>query len=138
MLKQTETKIKLLKPNVQEVTKKWLDLCEKEGLEILVYCTLRTHAEQQSLYEQGRTKPGKIVTNAQAGFSYHNYGVALDFVPMYKGEAQWSNIPLYMKAIKLAESVGFESGCYFKIKDYPHLQYPDGKSLTQLRSEYKK
>ncbi len=40
---------------------------------------LRTIAEQDALYAQGRTKPGKIVTNARGGSSYHNYGVAIDF-----------------------------------------------------------
>lgn len=40
--------------------------------------TLRTFAEQTALYQQGRTKPGQKVTNASAGMSFHNYGLAID------------------------------------------------------------
>lgn len=42
--------------------------------------TLRTFAEQNSLYAQGRSKAGKRVTNARGGQSYHNYGMAIDIV----------------------------------------------------------
>lgn len=42
---------------------------------------LRTFAQQQALYDQGRTTPGNIVTKAKAGQSYHNYGLAIDCVP---------------------------------------------------------
>ena len=42
--------------------------------------TLRTFAEQDVLYAQGRSKPGKVVTNAKGGQSYHNYGLAIDIV----------------------------------------------------------
>ena len=34
--------------------------------------TLRTFAEQDKLFAQGRTAPGKIVTRARGGQSYHN------------------------------------------------------------------
>ncbi len=42
--------------------------------------TLRTAAEQNELYAQGRTKPGSIVTYAKAGQSMHNFGLACDIV----------------------------------------------------------
>mgnify|MGYP002477972077 CR=1 FL=1 len=42
--------------------------------------TLRTDAEQDALYAIGRTKPGKVVTNARGGESLHNYGLAIDIV----------------------------------------------------------
>lgn len=40
--------------------------------------TLRTFAEQTAIYNQGRSTPGPIVTNAKAGYSFHNYGLAID------------------------------------------------------------
>lgn len=43
---------------------------------------IRTFTEQADLFAQGRTKPGKIVTKARAGMSYHNYGLAMDGVLM--------------------------------------------------------
>lgn len=39
---------------------------------------LRTDEQQNELYAKGRTKQGNIVTNAKAGQSYHNYGLAVD------------------------------------------------------------
>src|ERR1035437_10098898 len=38
----------------------------------LISCTYRSNDEQTMLYNQGRTTPGKIVTNAKAGQSKHN------------------------------------------------------------------
>jgi len=46
--------------------------------------TLRTHAEQDKLYAQGRTVKGSIVTNARGGQSYHNYGLAIDICLLSK------------------------------------------------------
>jgi hypothetical protein len=39
---------------------------------------VRTFAEQDALYAQGRTRKGLRVTNAKGGQSYHNYGLAAD------------------------------------------------------------
>lgn len=49
------------------------------GVPIVITQGLRTIAEQNALYAQGRSKPGPIVTNAKGGTSYHNYGLAFDF-----------------------------------------------------------
>src|SRR5665213_2098850 len=57
--------------------------------------SLRTFEESDKLYQEGRTTPGEIVTKAQAGQSYHNYGLAFDFglkingVPSYKVDDNW-------------------------------------------------
>ena len=41
-------------------------------IKIRIVQSLRTIEEQNELFAQGRTKPGKIVTNAKGGSSYHN------------------------------------------------------------------
>jgi hypothetical protein len=38
--------------------------------------------EQAALYAKGRTSGGRIVTKAKPGQSYHNYGLAFDWVPI--------------------------------------------------------
>lgn len=43
--------------------------------------TYRSPERQNALYRQGRTEPGKKVTNAQAWQSPHQFGLAADFVP---------------------------------------------------------
>ena len=55
----------------------WLKECEKQGHNILITSTFRDFESQNALYALGRTKPGRKVTNAKAGQSFHNYRVAL-------------------------------------------------------------
>lgn len=53
----------------------------------------RTFPDQQAIYSQGRTKPGAIVTNAAAGESLHNYGLAVDFCLILDGkEVSWDTL----------------------------------------------
>src|SRR5699024_11562486 len=52
----------------------------KKGLYIMFSDGNRTAAQQNALYAQGRTKQGKIVTNARTGQSHHNYGVSFDMI----------------------------------------------------------
>jgi peptidoglycan L-alanyl-D-glutamate endopeptidase CwlK len=68
-----------------------------QGINILVICTARSNAEQEELYAQGRTRPGKIVTRARGGQSKHNVlgadgqpaAEALDIVPLRHGKPLW-------------------------------------------------
>lgn len=110
----------------------WLGECAQAGLEILVTCTLRSDAEQDALYAQGRTKPGKIITNARAGQSAHNYGLALDFVPMINGKPEWTGKhPAWKQAIAIAQKCGIESLANNpKFKELAHLQLPNWRDLA--------
>ncbi|WP_412177972.1 M15 family metallopeptidase [Paenibacillus terrae] len=56
-----------------------IDFAYACGVPIVITQGLRTIDEQNGLYAQGRAKPGQIVTNARGGYSYHNFGVAIDF-----------------------------------------------------------
>ena len=57
---------------------------------------LRSSARQAELYAQGRSKPGKIVTNAKPGQSWHQYGLAIDFCLIIDGkEASWNMVTDY-------------------------------------------
>ncbi len=48
------------------------------GLVPYIHEGFRSEQRQAELYAQGRTAPGKIVTNAKPGQSIHNYGKAAD------------------------------------------------------------
>jgi peptidoglycan L-alanyl-D-glutamate endopeptidase CwlK len=111
----------------------WLDACKAQGLELLVTSTLRTKEEQDALYAIGRTKPGKRVTNAKAGQSAHNFGFALDFVPLVHGKPEWTGKhPDWSRAGKLAASYGLEwAGGWTKFKELAHVQIPGWKGLVQ-------
>ena len=85
---------------------------------------LRTWAEQQALYEEGRTVPGRIVTDAQPGASYHNYGLAIDIVPMTALGPDWNKThPVWQRLISVGTSLGLTAGAQFRsFPDWPHFQ----------------
>lgn len=68
----------LLYPPFLEKLLETLAGCRAAGQDYWATSGTRTMAEQAALYFQGRTAPGKIVTNARPGMSLHNYGIAVD------------------------------------------------------------
>lgn len=131
-----------LTPLVQGMAEQWLALCAERGYDVLVTQTRRSFDEQGRLYAQGRTTPGKVVTNARPGDSLHNYDCALDFVPMRHGKPVWGSSTtedrgLWYAIGSLAEAIGFEwSGRWTgKLRELCHIQFTSGKTLDQLKKE---
>lgn len=125
-------KLEDLRPEFRARVEQWRDQCRAANLDILIYCTLRNLQEQADLYAMGRTKPGKIVTNASPGQSAHNYGLALDFVPMLAGRPQWNNKKLYNRAIDLAEGCALVSLRNSTFPEMAHLEMPSWRSHVAL------
>lgn len=105
--------------------------------------TLRTIKEQDELYQIGRTKPGKIVTNAKGGQSYHNFGLAIDLVLIIDGkDASWDintdfdgdGLNDWMECVSIFKKYGYKWGGEWKFKDSPHFQKTFGMSLAALNS----
>jgi peptidoglycan LD-endopeptidase CwlK len=98
------------------------------GTYLLVVSGLRTAAEQNALYAQGRNgAPGHIVTNARAGYSMHNYGLAVDVVPYLSGklgQLNWdSNTPQFRAMVAALEAQGLVWGGEWKtFPDPDHFQ----------------
>jgi hypothetical protein len=90
----------------------------------------RTMAEQRNIYAQGRTKPGKVVSNAKPGQSAHNFGYAVDVWPMKEDDFDWgANGSLFKTMADIAVSLGLTAGFYFKsIHDAPHVESPKWKA----------
>lgn len=85
----TQTRIAKLHPSVRNEVTKIIQECDKAltgRATVRITQGLRTFAEQDALYQQGRTKPGKKVTNAKAGQSIHNYGFAVDICLIIDGK----------------------------------------------------
>lgn len=149
---KTLERIKLLHPKLrQEVSSIYDEIVESlSGKAICRFAyTLRTFAEQDALYAQGRTKPGAIVTKAKAGQSYHNYGLAIDIVLLVDkdgngsfetaswdtktdfdvdGKSDWQEI------VAIFKRHGFEWGGDWKFSDLPHFQKTFGKSIADLQA----
>ena len=74
--------IDTLAPAFQRQVRGWVTEMINSKIPPLIYCGRRTMEEQAALYKIGRSVKGKIVTNARPGESYHNYGLAFDWVPL--------------------------------------------------------
>lgn len=146
MDKITLDRIQLLHPALREEANKiYADICAAmpEGVVCRFTHTLRTNAEQDALYAIGRSKPGQTVTDARGGESYHNYGLAIDFVILSNGAPIWDpkrdinkdGKSEWLAVIKIFESYGWESGYYWKKRvDPPHVQKTFGKTIAQLKA----
>ncbi len=62
-----------------------LKQCAKKEIYLIITQGFRSKAEQDALYAQGRTKKGKIVTNAKGSdySSQHQWGIAFDIALKY-------------------------------------------------------
>lgn len=127
-----------LLPGVCAMCRQFIEKCKEQGIAILITSTYRDMESQTALYEQGRTKPGKIVTNAKCGQSFHNYRCAFDFVPLVNGKAIWDDISLITQCGEIGESVGLTwAGRWVTFKELLHFQYSE-KPLAQLQSEFRR
>lgn len=124
--------IETLEPEFAERVKLLLaGIKSLSGRDWVITSGRRTIAYQNELYAQGRTAPGKVVTNAKGGQSPHNFGLAADLAPLKNGNIWW-NAPrqVWQQMADLAVEIGLTSGFYFKtIFDAPHVEDPNWKTV---------
>jgi peptidoglycan L-alanyl-D-glutamate endopeptidase CwlK len=127
-----------LHPLMQPMVTRLLADARAAGIDLLVTCTYRSNAEQAALYAIGRTKPGRIVTNAKPGRSNHNTtqngkpaALAVDVVPLRDGKSVWAaSDPVWKKVGEIGEKVGLEwAGRWKTFREYPHFQHPDARNV---------
>lgn len=143
----TLQRLELLHPKIKDAVSAALNSCLAFGIEVRIVQGLRTFAEQDILYSQGRTTAGPIVTNARGGQSPHNFGLAIDFCIRHKdgtvsfdmhedltsdGIADWNQV------VKEFKKFSFEWGGDWKgrLADNDHVELLFGKSLVQLLAMY--
>lgn len=118
-----------LDPVVAKKCRAFIAACKKEGIEVLITSTYRDMESQAEIYAQGRTRPGRIVTYAKPGHSFHNWRVAFDFVPIVNGKAQWNDARTFRRCRQIGEALGLE-GLKFEMA---HLQFTGGLNLADFR-----
>ena len=147
----TKNRIAKLHPSVRnEVTTiiQECDIALTGRAKVRVTQGLRTFAEQDALYQQGRTTAGKKVTNAKAGQSVHNYGFAVDICLIIDGKVaswettkDWDNdkIADWYECVKIFAKHGWEWGGNWKtFKDLPHFDkrnFNSWKKLSKLKQD---
>jgi peptidoglycan LD-endopeptidase CwlK len=139
---RSEKAIATLHERVRPYARALIHAAAAQGIRIIVTSALRTYEQQNELYAQGRSKPGKIVTGARGGYSNHNFGLAFD-VTIFKGvEPVWES-PAYKAVGALGRSLGLEwGGDWQSFKDEPHFQLrpqwaaglPEREMLAHLRT----
>lgn len=151
----TALRIKKLHPKIRDDVKFLIELAEENlppYIAVRIVQGLRTIEQQNALYAQGRTKPGKIVTNARGGSSYHNYGLAMDFAILVdedkdgdfdilswdiKKDNDKDGIADWLEVVNVFEKAGWQwGGKWSSIKDFPHLQKTFGYTWRELLGKY--
>lgn len=128
-------KIEDLHPKVQAMCNEFVKKCDEAGIDVLITSTYRDNASQNALYAQGRTTPGKKVTNAPAGKSWHNWRVAFDFVPVVHGKAQWNDTATFNKCGEIGELCGLEwAGRWKSFRELAHMQFTGGLKLADFQN----
>lgn len=141
--------LKDLHPKVREAAEKLQKAADKRltgNYKMLITQGFRTMEEQAAIYAQGRTKPGPKVSMAPAGYSPHNYGLAIDFALVTKDgkKAIWdANTDFdgdkradWLEIVDEAKKLGFEWGGDWTggFVDRPHLQMMFGLTIKDLRA----
>jgi hypothetical protein len=118
----SEKKLARVKPDLARVARRASEISTRA---FQIVQGARTQAEQNSIYAQGRTKPGKIVTWTKK--SRHIGGNAVDFAALVGGKISWDTkyYPAIVDAFKQAArelKVGIEAGFDWKTRDWGHIQ----------------
>jgi hypothetical protein len=102
--------------------------CKAKGIELAVVEGYRTRAKQSEYQSLG-----KKFTRTGAGKSKHQYGLAVDLVPIVNGKAQWHNKALWLKIGVVGERLGLRwGGRWRKLYDPGHFEWTGGLEPEDL------
>ena len=148
MDKITEQRINILHPSIREEVKGLVNEANKaltSHSQVRIVQGTRTFEEQATLYAQGRTKPGNKVTDAKAGQSYHNYGLAIDFCLLIDDkEISWDTVKDFdgdgaadwLEVARIFTKANYKWGKAFN--DLPHFERTFGYNWRDLLKKYDK
>ena len=163
-----------LYPEMRARVDEFLTHCQACRFDVLIYCAKRSLEDQARLFRNGRSigliwakadelserfgRPDlseilmnvgpqygeRIVTNAAPGQSTHNYGLAVDGVPMIGGKPLWTtdshdDMQVWNQYGTMATGAGLEwAGHWTSFREYPHLQLPgyDWRDLITGREQW--
>ncbi|OGL73892.1 hypothetical protein A3C96_01460 [Candidatus Uhrbacteria bacterium RIFCSPHIGHO2_02_FULL_60_10] len=107
-----------------QVRKCFLPAAAVYDFDLRITSSFRSRAEQDRLYEQGRTVNGHIVTEVAGGRSLHNYGFAVDVVDRWRGyDINWAQLDRIADWCRLLQN---EEG------DQAHFSHRAGLSIEDF------
>jgi len=168
-----------LRPEMKKKLAELLKNCRAKGIEMRASDGLRTPLEQARLWRQSRSseqisakikelqdagavylagvlsaigrQSGPDVTGAIPGYSWHQWGEAVDCFWLVDGKAEWSltrkvgGLNGYVVYANEAEKLGLTAGGHWpRRKDWPHVQLRsangpgDAMTLLQIDAEMQK
>lgn len=116
----------LLAPGFASRVEQALDECHRAGYPVFVFEGWRSPERQAALVQQN--KPDRTVTNATPGFSFHQYGLAVDLA--YGGPGKWHWQGDFDKPGAIFKSHGFDPPPSF---EKGHMQISNGFTINQIR-----
>ncbi len=132
----------LLAPFVKARLDLALENLKKQGVNAHVFEAYRSPQRQDQLYAQGRTTPGKVVTKSKGYFSFHQFGLAVDWAGL-DDNGEWTWAIDYRPIIDECKRQGFTSlepmerahveiNCGLSVKDIYMLFMKNGGSMVLL------
>jgi peptidoglycan L-alanyl-D-glutamate endopeptidase CwlK len=120
--KSTE-KLLTCDPSIIQVCQKAIKL-----IDFTVVCGHRSNEEQDRLYAQGRTEPGRIVTYKKGGESIHN-GLPSQAIDLAPWPIDWNDLARFGELAGVIKTLAHQmvvpimwGGDWPNFKDYPHFQ----------------
>lgn len=123
----SEERIETLHPVFREKARKFVELLEKSSeYRWRVTSAFRSLDEQKKLHDAYTANPSRAAIASAPGLSFHNYGLAIDVLPMSDDfkrilnitTAEWQPVGIIAKAL------GLTWGGDFKTRtDRPHVEY---------------
>ncbi len=104
--------------------------CKSKGITLVVVESFRTSSKQNEYKSMGEK-----YTRSKGGRSKHQYGLAIDVVPIVDSAAQWHNKALWKRIGVVGEQLGLRWGGRWRhLYDPGHFEWTGGLSMAQLAS----
>jgi hypothetical protein len=117
-----------LHPYFRDRVFKLIENCKAKGINLVVVESYRTHAKQSEYFQMGRK-----YTRSAGGKSKHQYGLAVDIVPVKDSVAIWDNLALWKKIGAEGEKLGLRWGGRWRSPyDPAHFEWSGGLTTYQL------
>lgn len=117
-----------LTPDTQEALQRLFEYCQQTlNKTPAIVSTIRTCAEQNKLYAQGRTDPGAIVTNARGCLSWHVLARAFDITLPGGKVADYEKLGLFWESMG-----GYWGGRIADLGDWGHFEWHPGYKIEQM------
>ncbi|HEY9049228.1 MAG TPA: M15 family metallopeptidase [Ohtaekwangia sp.] len=122
------TDLDALHPYFRDQIKTLIAACKAKGIDLAVVESYRTHAKQNEYKTMGRK-----YTSSGAGRSKHQYGLAVDLVPIVDSVAVWDDTALWKKIGVEGEKLGLRWGGRWRTPYDPgHFEWTGGLTSIHL------